>query len=108
MFTVTGGGAMHLNDAFGHEPRLSCVYNHHEQASAIAAEAYARLSGKIAVTCVTSGPGAVNALNGVAGAYMDSIPMIVLSGQTKSTLTISHSMGFEAARSLPRRRRDRS
>lgn len=91
IFTVVGGGAMHLNDAFGHKEGLHCTYNHHEQASAIAAESYARIHNKIAVVCVTSGPGALNALNGVAGAYMDSIPMLVISGQTKSTLTVKHS-----------------
>lgn len=91
VFTVVGGGAMHLNDAFGHSAGLHCTYNHHEQASAIAAEAYARMHNKIAALCVTSGPGAINALNGVAGAYMDSIPMLVVSGQTKSTLTVKHS-----------------
>ena len=86
VFTVVGGGAMHLNDSLGHHPKLHCVYNHHEQASAIAAEAYFRVNGKMACCCVTSGPGAVNALNGVVGAYQDSIPMIVLSGQCKTSL----------------------
>lgn len=56
-FTVVGGGAMHLNDAFGHAPGIHCTYNHHEQACAIAAEAYARLENKIAAVCVTTGPG---------------------------------------------------
>ncbi len=91
VFTVVGGGAMHLNDAFGHHRELHCTYNHHEQACAMAAEAYARIENKIAVVCVTSGPGAINALNGVAGGYLDSIPMLILSGQTKSTLTVKHS-----------------
>lgn len=91
VFTVVGGGAMFLNDSFGHHPQLHCLYNHHEQASAMAAEAYARVAGKPAAVCVTSGPGAINALNGVVGAYQDSIPMIVLSGQTKSTLTVKYS-----------------
>lgn len=91
VFTVVGGGAMHLNDAFGHKEGLRCTYNHHEQACSIAAESYARIYNKMAVVCVTSGPGAINALNGVAGAYMDSIPMLVISGQTKSTLTVKHS-----------------
>ena len=86
VFTVVGGGAMHLNDSLGHHPKLKCIYNHHEQASAIAAEAYFRVNNEMAGLCVTSGPGAINALNGVAGAYQDSIPMIVVSGQTKSTL----------------------
>lgn len=91
VFTVVGGGAMYLNDSFGHHPRLRCLYNHHEQACAIAAEGYARVNNKPGVVCVTSGPGAINALNGVAGAYMDSIPMLVISGQTKSTLTVKAS-----------------
>lgn len=91
VFTVVGGGAMYLNDSLGHHKQLQCLYNHHEQASAMGAEAYARVKEIPAVVCVTSGPGAINALNGVVGAYQDSIPMIVLSGQTKSTLTVRHS-----------------
>lgn len=83
VFGVTGGGAMHLNDAFGEEERLHCIYNHHEQASAMAAESYARLSGHPAVVNVTTGPGGINALNGVYGAWTDSVPMIVVSGQVK-------------------------
>ena len=74
---------MHLNDAFGEEERLHCIYNHHEQASAMAAESYARLSGYPAVVNVTTGPGGINALNGVYGAWTDSVPMIVVSGQVK-------------------------
>jgi acetolactate synthase-1/2/3 large subunit len=92
IFTVTGGGAMHLNDAFGHSPAFQCVYNHHEQACAIAAEGYTRLSGKIAAVCVTSGPGGTNALTGVVGAWLDSIPMFVISGQVKRETTI-HAEG---------------
>lgn len=91
VFTVPGGGAMHLNDSLGHHPSLKSIYNHHEQASAIAAEGYARVNNKPAILCVTSGPGGVNALNGVAGAYMDSIPMIVLSGQVKRILTTRYT-----------------
>jgi acetolactate synthase-1/2/3 large subunit len=83
VFGVTGGGAMHLNDAFGEEERLHCIYNHHEQASAMAAESYARLSGHPAVVNVTTGPGGINALNGVYGAWTDSVPMIIVSGQVK-------------------------
>ncbi len=83
VFLVTGGGAMHLNDAIAREPRLRYICNHHEQASAIAAEAYARVSGGIGVVNVTAGPGGINALNGVFGAFTDSIPLLVLSGQTK-------------------------
>ena len=88
VFTVTGGGAMHLNDALGHHPKLHSTYNHHEQACAIAAEGYARYSGKIAAVCVTSGPGGTNAITGVMGGWLDSIPMLVLSGQVKFATTI--------------------
>ncbi len=91
LFTVVGGGAMHLNDSFGHHPDLNCIYNHHEQASAMGAEAYFRVNNKMAAVCVTSGPGALNALNGVAGAYVDSIPMLVFSGQAKTALTVPNS-----------------
>lgn len=91
VFTVVGGGAMHMNDSFGHNSRLHCIYNHHEQASAMAADAYFRVHGEMAAVCVTSGPGAVNALNGVVGAYQDSIPMLVFSGQTKTSLTVFNS-----------------
>lgn len=87
IFTVTGGGAMHLNDAFGHHPELKCIYNHHEQACAIAAEGYARLTGKIAAVCVTSGPGGTNAITGVVGGWQDSIPMFIVSGQVKRETT---------------------
>lgn len=83
IFMITGGGAMHLNDAFGKHCDLACAFSHHEQACAMAAESYARLSGKMAAVCVTTGPGGINALNGVFGAYTDSIPMIVISGQVK-------------------------
>jgi acetolactate synthase I/II/III large subunit len=89
VFTVTGGGAMHLNDAFGNNPRLHCVYNHHEQASAIAAEGYYKASGRFPLVCVTTGPGGTNALTGVLGAWLDSIPMLVVSGQVKFECTIA-------------------
>lgn len=87
VFTVTGGGAMHLNDAFGHHAEMKCIYNHHEQASAIAAEGYTRLTGKLALTCVTSGPGGTNAITGVLGGWLDSIPMFIISGQVKRETT---------------------
>ena len=83
-FAVTGGGAMHLNDAIGEAVGLDTTYLHHEQACAMAAEGYARIRGMPALLCVTSGPGAINALNGVFGAYTDSIPMLVLSGQVRT------------------------
>lgn len=94
IFTVTGGGAMHLNDAFGHSKHIRCIYNHHEQACSIAAESYARLTNKLPVVCVTSGPGGTNALTGVMGAYLDSIPMFVISGQVKIETTI-HSTNLK-------------
>lgn len=86
-FTVTGGGAMHLNDSLGHQEGLTCVYNHHEQACAIAAESYARIHNKMAALCVTTGPGGTNAMTGVVGGYLDSIPMLVISGQVRYDTT---------------------
>ena len=83
VFMLTGGGAMHLNDAFGRTEGLNYVCCHHEQACAMAAEAYTRLSGRLAALNVTTGPGGINALNGIHGAYTDSIGMIVVSGQVK-------------------------
>ncbi len=87
-FMVTGGGAMHLDDALGHQEGLHCVFNHHEQACSIAAEGYTRMTGKLAVVCVTSGPGGTNAITGVMGGWLDSIPMFVISGQVKRETTI--------------------
>ena len=87
VFTITGGGAMHLNDAFGHQKGLQCIYNHHEQACAIAAEGYARYTGRVAAVCVTSGPGGTNAITGVLGGWQDSIPMFIVSGQVKRETT---------------------
>lgn len=83
VFMLTGGGAMHLNDAMGRVDGLRYVCCHHEQALAMAAESYTRLSGRLAAVNVTTGPGGINALNGVHGAYTDSIAMIVVSGQAK-------------------------
>ncbi len=83
VFMVTGGGAMHLNDSFGKDPRLRIVCNHHEQACAMAAEGYARTTGRLGVLNVTTGPGGINALNGVFGAWTDSVPLLVISGQVK-------------------------
>ncbi|MDE7366014.1 MAG: thiamine pyrophosphate-binding protein [Lachnospiraceae bacterium] len=87
VFTVTGGGAMHLNDALGHKEGLHSTYNHHEQACSIAAEGYARATGKVAAVCVTSGPGGTNAITGVLGGWQDSIPMFIISGQVKRETT---------------------
>lgn len=83
IFYMSGGGAMHLNDSLGKSERLEGVCMLHEQGASIAAEAYARIREGYGVCLVTSGPGATNALTGLAGAYMDSIPVIFLSGQVK-------------------------
>jgi acetolactate synthase I/II/III large subunit len=99
IFLVTGGGAMHLNDSIGGETRLQYVCNHHEQASAMAAEAYARISGQTGVVNVTTGPGGINALNGVFGAWTDSIPMLVVSGQVKRE-TCMRAQGITGLRQL--------
>ncbi len=83
VFSVTGGGSMFLNQALGSHPQMHCTFMHHEQACAMAAEGYARISGKPAVVMLTTGPGSINAMNGVFGAFTDSIPMLVISGQVK-------------------------
>lgn len=89
VFLVTGGGAMHLNDSVGRIEGLNFICNHHEQACAMSAEGYARVANKPAIINVTTGPGAINALNGVYGAFTDSVPMIVLSGQVKRETLVS-------------------
>lgn len=93
-FSVVGGGAMHLNDALGHKDGLKVTYNHHEQACAIAAEAYARLDNKIAAVCVTTGPGGTNALTGVVGGWLDSIPMFIISGQVRYDTTARYALQY--------------
>ena len=98
VFLVTGGGAMHLNDALGRENRLAYVCHHHEQAAAMAAEGYARVTGQTGIVSVTTGPGGINALNGVFGAWTDSIPLLVVSGQVKrETLLATHGSGGTSA-----------
>jgi len=87
-FLVVGGGAMQLNDALRLETRIKPICCHHEQACSIAAEGYYRASGELPVVSVTTGPGGTNALTGVIGAWLDSIPMIVISGQVKYSTTI--------------------
>lgn len=84
VFLVTGGGAMHLNDALGRHQDLTPVCFHHEQAAAIAAESYYRINNQLCVLNVTTGPGGINALNGVFGAYVDSCGMLIVSGQVKN------------------------
>jgi acetolactate synthase-1/2/3 large subunit len=99
IFLVTGGGAMHLNNSIGKEPRIQYVCNHHEQASAMAAEGYARISGQPGIVNVTTGPGGINALNGVFGAWTDSVPMLVISGQVKRE-TCMRAQGITGLRQL--------
>lgn len=94
IFSVVGGGAMHLNDAFGHNENIYVTYNHHEQACAIAAESYARLNNRIAPVCVTTGPGGTNALTGVLGGWLDSIPMFIISGQVRYDTTARYGEQF--------------
>lgn len=94
VFSVVGGGAMHLNDALGHKEGLKVTYNHHEQACAIAAEAYARIDNKIAAVCVTTGPGGTNALTGVLGGWLDSIPMFIISGQVRYDTTSRYALQY--------------
>ena len=98
-FLVTGGGAMHLNDSIGHTKGLKYICNHHEQASAIAGEGYYRACGQLAVTCVTTGPGGTNAITGVLGQYLDSIPGLYISGQIK-TSTYKHTYPYLNLRQL--------
>jgi acetolactate synthase-1/2/3 large subunit len=89
VFLVSGGGNMHLIDSVGRNEKLRYTCNHHEQACTFAAEGYARISNRIGVAVVTTGPGGTNAITGVYGAWTDSIPMLVISGQVKRETTIS-------------------
>ena len=91
VFMLTGGGAMHLNHSLGTHPDLTTTFTHHEQALAMAAEAYYRLTNRLAVVNVTSGPGGTNAITGVYGAWVDSIGMLVISGQVKTETTVRHT-----------------
>ncbi len=90
-FCVVGGGSMHLDNAIGINPDINVIFNNHEQACAMACEGYARTCGKMALCLVTSGPGGTNTLTGVMGAYQDSIPMIIISGQVRYATTIAES-----------------
>jgi len=89
VFMIVGGGAMFLNDAFGLEKRIQYVCNAHEQASAMAAEGYARITGKMSVVCVTSAPAGTNTLTGVLGQWVDSIPVLYISGQVRYATTVA-------------------
>lgn len=91
VFMLTGGGAMHLNHSMGTRSGLTTTFCHHEQALSMAAEAYYRLTNRLAVVNVTSGPGGTNAITGVYGAFVDSIGMMVISGQVKTETTVRHT-----------------
>ena len=82
-FLVTGGGAMHLNQSLATETRITPICNSHEQASAICAEGYAKATNGLGFCMVTTGPGGTNAVTGVAGAWLDSTPVLYVSGQVK-------------------------
>lgn len=88
-FAVVGGGAMHLDNALSMRDDINKYFCHHEQACSMAAEAYARISGKMAAVCVTSGPGGTNAITGVMGSWQDSLPMLVISGQVRYATSIA-------------------
>ena len=91
-FCVVGGGAMYLDNALGINKRIKTYFNHHEQACAMAAEGYAKYTqNKPALVCVTSGPGGTNTLTGIMGAYQDSVPIIVISGQVRYDTTVAQS-----------------
>ncbi len=87
-FSVVGGGSMFLNDAFRKNPQMNCIYNHHEQACTMAAESYYKYKGVMAAVCVTTGPGGTNTITGLLGAYQDSIPLFVISGQVRYATTV--------------------
>ena len=87
IFTIPGGGCIFLSDAFAREKSINVVANHHEQACALAAEGYARISGKLGVCLVTSGPGGSNAWTGTLCSYQDSVPVMVISGNVEKKLT---------------------
>lgn len=91
IFLVSGGGIMHLVDSVGKNTDMHYYCNYHEQACAHSAEAYSRVTGKIGACLVTTGPGGINALSGVASAWVDSIPILVLSGQVRRDLIADYS-----------------
>jgi acetolactate synthase I/II/III large subunit len=90
-FTLSGGGCIFLMDSLGTVENVKYIANHHEQASAIAAEGYARMHDKIGCCIVTSGPGGTNTLTGVLCSWLDSIPMIVISGQVNKEMTTNYT-----------------
>ena len=91
VFLASGGGIMHLLDSIGRHPEMRYYCNYHEQASAVAAEGYARMIGLPGVCFATTGPGAVNALAGVVASWVDSVPQIVITGQVRTDLIADYS-----------------
>ena len=91
-FSVTGGAAAHIFDSLSRSS-IETIHMHHEQSCAMAADGYARIAKKPALVVVTNGPGVSNAITGVLGAFQDSIPMIVISGQVPTTQMLSNSGG---------------
>lgn len=91
VFMVAGGNAMHLNDSIGKNMDVKYVCNHHEQASAMAAEGYARITNNLGVAMVTSGPGATNTITGVLGCWLDSVPTLFLSGQVRTVMMVENT-----------------
>ena len=87
IFLISGGGNIHLIDSVGKNRKISYICNHHEQASATAAEAYSKITGNLGVSLVTTGPGGTNAITGVAGAWLDSIPTLTISGQVRTDIS---------------------
>ena len=119
LFGYPGGAALHIYDAIFNQKKLQHILVRHEQGATHAADGYARATGKPGVVLVTSGPGATNAITGIATAFMDSIPMIVLSGQVASHLIgtdafqetdmigisrpiVKHSFSIESAEEIPK------
>lgn len=91
IFTVSGGGCIFLIDSLGSTPGVQYVATHHEQAASIAAEGYARMNGKLGACVVTSGPGGTNAITGTLCSWLDSIPVIVISGQVNKEMTTNYT-----------------
>ena len=91
IFTVSGGGCIFLIDSLGSTPGVQYVATHHEQAASIAAEGYARMNDKLGACIVTSGPGGTNAITGTLCSWLDSIPVIVISGQVNKEMTTNYT-----------------
>lgn len=94
IFMVVGGGSIHINDSIGKSTKIKYICMHHEQACAMAAEGYARASGKLGVVCVTTGPGATNTLTGILGQWVDSVPVLYLAGQVMQATSMDRVKGL--------------